>query len=179
MGTYNDLKAPRSKLKGRLSAFSTEFFDFLKEKDPNFPFEKWADFRPTGDALLLAMAEIIASSREAIELPSMIGMLVVVSVDKPIVKKLVNYKVSIENQRTIFTSNLHTDGRMASIKFSNYYIEYKLKNRDLWRFIPCRVLSRTVSKKFSENPDLYAKIDREGTSVFDLFDPRFANHKKR
>lgn len=157
MAKYNDLKAPRARIGGRLPILSKEFFKFLLEKHPDFPIKDWNTFRKKCADGLAAIAELITDTREGIELPKMTGFIIVASCERPRCK-VKDYGLSIKHGKHILQSNLHSDGRLAAILYTNYPVKYRLKYRELWGFTACRNFSRLVSKKFKEAPENFMKF---------------------
>lgn len=105
------------------------------------------------------ISDVIATTRDGVELQSSIGHIFVASVKVKNTRKLINYAASFKAGVTVFHRNLHTDGHVAKIWYSNYGVKYKLTNRQVWYFNGTRDLKRLVAKVYPENWQKYALVD--------------------
>lgn len=151
------LKAPRCRTKGKVKILSRDFHKYLLEKHPEFPIKDWKSLEKLCSDGLQKIAGILATEREGIDLPKHVGYIIVGSCDKPKVK-LRNHGYANKYGKDVIFNNLHTDGRIAKIMYTNHPLRYQLRNREAFGFVACRYFSRLSSKKFSENPENYMKF---------------------
>jgi hypothetical protein len=94
------------------------------------------------------LAAQVITERKGVELPERLGI-VMTGVCKLTDKTAgcnIDYRTSAQVGVTVPYRNNNTEGYVAKIYYTNNIPRCKFKNRNLWRFKPCRALSRAVSE---------------------------------
>ncbi len=61
----------------------------------------------------------------------------------------------------VTNNNLDSDGTLAKIFYTNYPVKYKVLDREIWVFLPCRNFKRYVSKTYADNWNRYIKMENK------------------
>jgi len=73
----------------------------------------------------------------------------------------INYGKSIKYGLKVTNNNLDSDGTLAKIFYTNYPVKYKVLDREIWVFLPCRNFKRYVSKTYADNWNRYIKMENK------------------
>ena len=172
-----DLKGPRFRPK-RKNFISEELFDLFIQKFPQYKGKSMLQFKRILRNHCAKVSSVIAETRDGIELPEGLGNIFLGGTKTDTYVKIIDYGESNKHDQTVVERNLNSDGLLAKIYYTNYNAKYKFADRQLWRFIACRTLSRDASKNFSENWNNYIETDNF-TRISDNFEKlRYRNFKR-
>lgn len=156
-----DLNKPRYRTE--VIAFKNrEFYATFRKKYP--------EHKNVSDKILRSIIEThdknisntVIENRDGVELQSGLGYLFVGSINIPSKRKNtvnVDHKKSALCGKEVAHRNLHTDGRMGKIFYSNYLSKYRLRDRDLWVFSGHRDFTRKVAETFPSNYKKYIEVE--------------------
>lgn len=156
-----DVKAPR---------YRKKTFNLLEKSFYNRFRKKYPQFKDTEKYPNVLLYDIIAefnsciykeavNSREGAELPEHLGFLFIGSCDTPKTKNI-NYGLSNKINKKVGLHNLHTDGGLAKIFYSNYDNKYMFPTRELWSFKACTNFKQLVHKTYPDNWMNYIKVEK-------------------
>ena len=154
-----DVKDIRFRRPFGYSAVNNTFIKAFLKKYPQYKNYTPKDLKKIIYLQCEKISKVIATTRDGVELQSSVGHIFVASVKVKNVQNLVNYHASWKAGTTVFHRNLHTDGHIAKIWYSNYGLKYKLTNRQVWYFRGTRDLTRLVAKVYPEEWQKYAIVD--------------------
>jgi alpha-ketoglutarate-dependent taurine dioxygenase len=102
--------------------------------------------------------QTVIDKRDGVELPQRLGHVFIGSCPK---KKSVNldYKKTAELDEIVQHRNWESDGYLAKIFYSSYPKKYRLRHKEIWKFIPIRDFTRAVGKTYPEKWKMYVEVD--------------------
>ncbi len=153
-----DLKAPRFRKK-RHNIFNHEFFEEFKKKYPEHKELTYSQAQSIIEYSNGLICKGIMENRDGIEFPESLGFSFIGSYKPSVKRDNIDYGKSIKYGMTILNKNWNSDGNIAKIIYTNYPAKYKVKDRQIWSFKPCRTFQRAVSKYYPENYTSYIVID--------------------
>jgi hypothetical protein len=153
-----DLTAPRFRPKA-FNVLNKELWKEFKEKHPKYKDLTYTEFKNIIKLGNQKLWEKIISYRDGVELPESLGFIFIGTCTSQNPKrKNINYGKSIKYGFEVSNNNLISDGKLAKIFYTNYAVKYKVKDREIWTFAPCRLFKRHVAKSYSENWEKYIEV---------------------
>lgn len=154
-----DLNAPRYRPKV-LNVLNKELWKSFLIKYPKYAGLKYKEFKKIiGDSNRILWENVI-KHRDGVELPESLGYIFIGSCKLHDPNKVnVNYGRSIKEGIRVSNNNWESDGLIGKIFYTNYSVKYKVQDRQIWHFVPCRYFKRGVAKEYPENWTKYVKID--------------------
>jgi len=143
-----DLSAARFRAK-RTNLIDKELLEKFKLKYPQYKNLDLATFRKVFHHHCGEIRETVISTRDGVELPEGIGCLFIGAIRYK-GPRLVNWAKCKQMGQRVYEKNFTSDGMLAKIYYSNYGTKYSMRDKQLWRFTPCRNFKRDTSKVFSE-----------------------------
>jgi hypothetical protein len=113
------------------------------------------------------LSEAVINNSEGLKLPESLGILFIASCEKP-KKTNPDYKKSVESGLVVNHRNWDSDNHLCKIFYTNYGLEYRLRDRELWSFKASKDFRSRVSKAFSTNHSFYRLVDNK-IRVSELF----------
>lgn len=173
-----DLTAPRFRRKVH-NVLNIALYKEFKKKYPKYQHIDYKTFRSIIKRCNDVFKEKVIEYREGVELPQSLGFIFIGTCDPGKGKKLnVDYAKSIQYNTLITHKNWETDGKLGKIFYTNYSVKYKVIDRQLWKFTPCRNFSRTVKAEYPKDWTKYIKVDSQ-TKISRLYNNQFEKHKKQ
>ena len=152
-----DLNAPRYRPKV-YNVLNEELFKAFKEKYPKYSDLTYKQFKKIIASSNKILWENVIKYRDGIELPESLGY-IFIGTCEPVKKgENINYGKSIKSGIKVSNQNWVSDGKLGKIFYTNYAVKYKVRDRQIWNFIPCRNFKRTVSKEYPENWTKYIRV---------------------
>ena len=107
----------------------------------------------------LKICDTIVKERDGIDLPEDLGVIFVAS-------KKYHRKGMYSQDPTVYKktgqnidfTNLHTDGLIADIIYTNHHSNFTFASKGNWSYDACRILTRSVSSNFRENWSMYKNL---------------------
>ena len=98
------------------------------------------------------MAHEVATSWEGVMLPEGLGYIVVgaIGVSQDTARYNIDFNASQQTGQFVTHNNLHADGYLAVIKYTNNIPKHRFINHKQWTFKPCRKLKREVAAEFKK-----------------------------
>lgn len=155
-----DLNAPRYRPKA-YNVLSTNLLKLFKEKYPKYKDLDYPTFKKVIHKFSQNIWESVLDIRDGIELPESLGYIFIGTCLNPGSKPNIDYGKSIKYGFQVTNKNWESDGKLGKIFYTNYSVKYKVKDRQIWAFIPCRLFKRTVAKTYPENWTKYVMIDNK------------------
>lgn len=153
-----DLNAPRFRHKHK-NVLDVELWKSFIEKYPNrkgLTYKQFRDIIKTANNLFW---DKVITYRDGVELPESLGYMFIGTCTSQNPKRAnINFGKSIKYGFRVNNTNLISDGKLAKIFYTNYAVKYRVKDRQIWTFIPCRAFKRKVSKVYSENWEKYIVV---------------------
>ena len=153
-----DLNAPRYRPKV-FNVLNKDLFKNFKEKYPQYKDLTYNVFKKIISEANEKIRTSIIEYRDGVELPESLGYIFIGSCS--MLKKdreNINYGKSIKAGAKITNINWDSDGLLGKIFYTNYAVKYKVQDRQIWNFIPCRNFKRHVARTYPENWPKYVKI---------------------
>lgn len=153
-----DLNAPRYRPKV-YNVLNRDLYKSFKEKYPKYSDLTYAMFKKIISQSNEVIRTSIINYRDGVELPESLGYIFIGSCS--MLKKdreNINYGKSIKEGTKVSNINWDSDGLLGKIFYTNYAVKYKVTDRQIWNFIPCRNFKRHVAKTYPENWTRYIKI---------------------
>ncbi len=153
-----DLNAPRFRHKHK-NVLDTELWKSFIEKYPQHKGLSYKQFRTIIKNSNNLFWDKVINYRDGVELPESLGYIFIGTCTSQSPKRPnINFGKSIKYGYRVNNNNLISDGKLAKIFYTNYAVKYRVKDRQIWTFIPCRVFKRQVSKAYSENWEKYIVV---------------------
>jgi hypothetical protein len=154
-----DLNAPRYRPKV-LNVLNKELWKSFLIKYPQYKGLTYKNFKKIiGDSNRVLWENVI-NNRDGVELPESLGFIFLGSCYVKNKNKVnINYGKSIKEGIKISNNNWESDGLLGKIFYTNYSVKYKVQDRQIWTFVPCRYFKRSVAKEYPENWTKYVKVD--------------------
>lgn len=152
-----DLKAPRV-MNTYYSTLRDELYEEFKKKHPDSTVTK-QDFKNIVKASNSAIAELVISHREGVDLPFGLGKLMIGSCEKKRDKNY-NWLLSSKLGKAIEHKNWESNKYLCKIFYSKFETKYKFPLMGHWTFSPARTFQRKVSSAFKENWNMYIKVPK-------------------
>jgi hypothetical protein len=153
-----DLNAPRFRHKHK-NVLNKELYKSFIEKYPhrsNIDYKTFVNIVKTSNKLFW---EKVIDHRDGVELPENLGYIFIGTCTSQSPKRPnINFGKSIKYGFTVNNTNLISDNKLAKIFYTNYPVKYRVKDREIWTFMPCRVFKRTVAKTYPENWEKYIVV---------------------
>jgi len=154
-----DLNAPRYRPKVH-NVLSTDLLKLFKEKYPKYKDIDYKIFKKVINKFSQNIWESVIDMRDGIELPESLGYVFIgTCLNSGSNKPNIDYGKSIKYGVQVTNKNWESDGKLGKIFYTNYSVKYKVQDRQIWTFIPCRTFKRTVAKRYPEDWTKYVKID--------------------
>lgn len=153
-----DLNAPRYRPK----VYSVLNYDLLKQFKEKYPIYKditYGQFKSIINKANELLWNTVIENRDGVELPESLGYLFIGTCNPPVKKDNVNFGKSIKYGTKVSYQNWDSDGKIGKIFYTNYSVKYKVIDRQIWTFIPCRTFKRTVAKTYPDNWTRYVKVE--------------------
>ena len=103
--------------------------------------------------------ENVIDNRDGVKLPENLGILFVGTCQPKRKSKNVDFKSTVDYNKVIQHRNWESDDYLAKIFCTTFHNKRSVKNRELWSFKASRNFSRSVSKAYPSNWNMYHKID--------------------
>ena len=153
-----DLSAPRFRPKS-FNVLNKELWKEFKERHPKYKNITYMEFKKIIKISNQRLWEKIISYRDGVEIPESLGFIFIGTCTSQNPKrKNINYGKSIKYGFEVNNNNLISDGKLAKIFYTNYAVKYKVKDRQIWNFAPCRAFKRAVAKSYPENWEKYIEV---------------------
>lgn len=159
------LEAPRVR-KAYYNTLNKDLFKRFKEKYPEHKLT-WVDFKKIITTSNEVITEMVISSRDGVDLPFMLGKIIIGACNK---KKGKNYDwlLSSKYGKKIINKNWESNQYLCKIFFTKFGTTYKFPLMHYWSFNPAREFKRDVSKVFKLNWNFYWKVSsREKISAIE------------
>jgi hypothetical protein len=154
-----DLNAPRYRPKVH-NVLSPDLLKLFKEKYPKHKDIDYKTFKKVINKFSQNIWEAVIDMRDGIELPESLGYVFIgTCLNSGSKKPNIDYGKSIKYGVQVTNQNWESDGKLGKIFYTNYSVKYKVQDRQIWTFIPCRTFKRTVAKRYPEDWNKYVKID--------------------
>lgn len=154
-----DLTAPRYRPKA-YNVLSHNLLKLFKKKYPKYKNISYKTFKAVVNKFSHNIWDTVINVRDGIELPESLGYVFIgTCLNSGSSKPNIDYGKSIKYGMAVTNKNWESDGKLGKIFYTNYSVKYKVQDRQIWIFIPCRTFKRTVAKKYPEDWTKYIKID--------------------
>jgi len=154
-----DLNAPRYRPKV-LSVLNKDLWKAFKEKYPKYKDVTYTTFKKIINEGNKVIWENVIELRDGVELPESLGYIFIGTCTlKKKDRENVDYGKSIKYGTRVTNRNWESDGKLAKIFYTNYAVKYKVQDRQIWNFVPCRTFKRTVAKTYPENWTKYVQVE--------------------
>jgi hypothetical protein len=153
-----DLNAPRYRPKV-YNVLSKDLLKAFKEKHPQYKDLTYSTFKHIISKANEKIRNSIIEFRDGVELPESLGYIFIGSCST--LKKgreNIDYGKSIKAGTKISNINWDSDGLLGKIFYTNYAVKYKVSDRQIWNFVPCRQFKRSVAKAYPESWTKYLKV---------------------
>lgn len=134
------------------------FFVELRKEYPKFKNWKDTEIRKVIKVTNENICKEILNNREGVALSESLGHLFVGSC-KVVKKDNINYAESIRYGKKIMHTNLHTNGLVGKVFYTNYSTKYKFKFHELWAFVACRKFKNKVVDTYKEKWNRFIIIE--------------------
>jgi hypothetical protein len=171
-----NLTAPRYRPKV-YNVLNEDLFKAFKEKHPKYSDLKYKDFKKIIATSNQVLWENVIKYRDGVELPESLGFIFIGTCEPAIKKQNIDYGKSIKSGITVSNQNWDSDGKLGKIFYTNYPVKYKVPDRQIWNFVPCRKFKRTVAKEYPENWTKYLKVPNN-SKVSKMYYMMSCDHKK-
>jgi len=156
-----NLKAPRYRPK-IYNVLNSDLLNQFKEKYPKYDKLDYSTFKKIIRESSKKIWESVVEYRDGVELPEGLGYLFVgTCISNNSKTENINYGKSIKYGLKVTNNNLDSDGTLAKIFYTNYPVKYKVLDREIWVFLPCRNFKRYVSKTYADNWNRYIKMENK------------------
>jgi hypothetical protein len=156
-----NLKAPRYRPK-IYNVLNPDLLTQFKEKYPKYDKLDYSTFKKIIRESSKKIWESVVEYRDGVELPEGLGYLFVgTCISNNSKTENINYGKSIKYGLKVTNNNLDSDGTLAKIFYTNYPVKYKVLDREIWVFLPCRNFKRYVSKTYADNWNRYIKMENK------------------
>ena len=156
-----NLKAPRYRPK-IYNVLNPDLLNQFKEKYPKYDKLDYYTFKKIIRESSKKIWESVVEYRDGVELPEGLGYLFVgTCISNNSKTENINYGKSIKYGLKVTNNNLDSDGTLAKIFYTNYPVKYKVLDREIWVFLPCRNFKRYVSKTYADNWNRYIKMENK------------------
>lgn len=156
-----DLNAPRFRPKV-YNVLNRDLWKAFKEKYPkyaNLTYSKFKDIIAKSNKVLW---ESVVEYRDGVELPESLGYMFLGTCGiKSYKRDNIDYGKSIKSGVKVSNNNWDSDGKLGKIFYTNYAVKYKVRDRQIWTFRPCRQFKRYVAKQYPENWTKYVKVENQ------------------
>lgn len=161
-----ELSAPRFRKKS-LGFLNKESYNTFIESNPRYNNISINLFKSIITTYNKKLSDAIISSSEGLKLPESLGIIFVASCEKP---KKVNpdYRKSAELGSIVNYRNWDSDNHLCKIFYTNYGLEYRLRDREVWSFKASKEFRSRVSNAFKSNHNFYRLVDNR-TKISELF----------
>jgi len=154
-----DLNAPRYRPKV-LNVLNKDLWKAFKEKYPKYKHITYTVFKKIISEGNRVIWENVIELRDGVELPESLGYVFIGSCTlKKKDRENVDYGKSIKYGTKVTNKNWDSDGKLAKIFYTNYAVKYKVQDRQIWNFVPCRTFKRSVAKAYPENWTKYVQVE--------------------
>jgi hypothetical protein len=154
-----DLHAPRYRPKV-MGILNREFLAKFRTKYPQYKDVSDEDLKRVIRTLHKNIRTAVIDNRNGVELMNSMGILFVGSC-KSSSSKNIDYSRSATHDVPVAHRNWNTDGFVCKIFYTNFAVKYKVKNRELWAFDPCKDFSKETSKTYRENHTRYMVVNNK------------------
>lgn len=154
-----------------LNLLNSKLLKKFVEKYPEYKDLTFQEFEEIIYVFNKVLWEEVIDNAQGVELPENLGEIYIVSVKRK--RERLDMKKSITIGKPVYYRNLHTDGNVCNIIYTNKRHKYNFAHRDVLRFEAHRDFKRTASKRYSEEWMKYRMFnDRNDTS------PAFKKQKR-
>lgn len=143
-----DLQGKRRR-KNVLNLLNSKLLKKFVEKYPEYKNLSFQEFEEIIYVFNRVLWEEVLDNPEGIELPENLGEVYIASVKRK--TERMDMKKSLSIGKPVYHRNLHTDGNVCNIIYSNKKHKYNFANGDVLRFNAHRDFKRTASKVYSED----------------------------
>ena len=156
-----DLNAPRFRPKV-FNVLNKDLWKAFKEKYPKYSKISYTTFKEIISRSNEIIRESVINNRDGVELPESLGFLFIGTCKiKSYKSDNINYGKSIKSGVSVTNNNWESDGMLCKIFYTNYAVKYKVRDRQIWTFRPCRLFKRSVAKAYPENWTKYIIIENQ------------------
>lgn len=131
-----------------------EFFDNMKKKYPQLMKYTNVEISAYVEVFNRRISQEVVTNRNGVRLPEGLGIIIAgaCKVSKKTADKKIDYGTSMKLGYPVPYLNLHSDGYVAKVKYSNFdnFIDGGFENNNMWAFRACRALERGVSAEFKK-----------------------------
>ena len=152
-----DVKAPRFRPEV-YNVLNAEFFDLFRKKYPKYKNLDNNKLKMIVKTLNKLIYHTVIDTRDGVELPEQLGWLFIGTCEQS-KKQNIDFAKSVKYGVKVSNNNWDTDGKLAKIFYSNLAPKHRIRNREFWGFTACRDFKRTVAKTYSENWNMYVRLD--------------------
>lgn len=152
-----DVKAPRFREKS-VHVLGLDLFKRFKKKHPEYDIS-YDDFKSIINTYNIKLGEGVMEYRDGVELPESLGYVFIGSCSPMITRPNIDFKKSAQYGVVTTHRNWDSDNRLMKIFFTNNLVKYKIKNKQIWHFVPNREFKRKASKNYLEEWSKYIMID--------------------
>lgn len=153
-----DLNAPRFR-RTRYSVLNSAFCDQFRKDHPEYKGLTDGKIKEVIRTFNSSLWKFAIENRDGVELPEGLGFIFIGSCPPPKKRESLDVSLSLRMNARIRHRNLHTDGYMAKIFYTNYASKYKFMHREVWKFEGAREFRRAVSEIYPEKWMDYVKVD--------------------
>lgn len=168
MGNFKapELSAPRFRKKS-LGFLNKNIFDLFITNNPRYKNLDINLFKNIVNTYNKRLMESVVNNSEGLKLPESLGIVFIASCEKP--KKInPDYKKSAELGSIVNHRNWDSDNHLCKIFYTNYGLEYRLRDREIWSFKASKQFRANVSKAFIKNHNFYRLVD-SNIKISELF----------
>lgn len=144
-------KGPRFR-KNLKRVINLEFIKKFKKEHPEISLSN-KEIRLIMDTFHQLCKDVICETRDGLELPEQLGLLILTRM------KLPHSKLMDERKAAIYKKKFPIPGYLCKIVYTNYSTKYKFKNAQLWGLEPGRPFKKQASENFTKNHTLYQISD--------------------
>lgn len=154
-----DLTAPRY----RPVVYNVMNKKLYKEFKARYPKYKDIDYQTFKNIIKVSnkvYRESVIDYREGVELPESLGFMFIGSCNvKSASRQNIDFAKSREYGVVVTHKNWQTDGNLGKIFYTNYSVKYKVLDRQIWKFVACRLFSRRVKDEYPKDWTKYIKVE--------------------
>lgn len=142
-----DLQGKRRR-RNVLNLLNSKLLKKFVEKYPEYKNLTFQEFEEIIYVFNKVLWEEVLDNPEGVELPENLGEVYIASVKRK--TERLDMKKSIAIGKPVYHRNLHTDGNVCNIIYTNKRHKYNFAHRNILGFKPHRDFKRSASKRYSE-----------------------------
>lgn len=133
-----------------------KFYRDLKKQHPELSKYRNSDIGKCIKLCNIAISNEVVFNRNGVRLLDGLGIVVAgaCKVSDKLAENNINVEVRTQTGVEVPHNNLHSDGYVAKVKYSNDVDKHMFQNHEFWSFDPCRKLARAVSEEFKKGNHL-------------------------